>query len=103
MKAYVSGPVSGLPGNNEAAFRACAERLRALGVEPLVPHDIVPEGCDGWHEAMRHCIAFLPSCDAAVFLPGWWLSRGARVERKVAMACGLPCVEANEIERKWGL
>ena len=103
IRVYVSGPVTGRPDGNRAAFDECAARLRALGFDPLVPHEIVPPGCSDWHEAMRHCMLWLPTCDAAVFLPGWRLSRGSRVERKAAMACGLPCIEASKIERKCGL
>ena len=88
MRVYISGPVSGRENGNEEAFRECAEALRVLGYDPVVPHDIVPEGCT-WQEAMRHCLVWLPTCDAVCFLQGWRTSAGAKVERAVAKACGL--------------
>lgn len=90
MKVYISGPVTGRPRRNEPAFRRAAERIRAAGHEPLVPHDVVPDGVDDWHEAMRHCLVWLPTCDAVAMLDGWENSEGARVELMAARACGLP-------------
>lgn len=99
MRVYISGPVSGRENGNEEAFRECAEALRVLGHDPVVPHDIVPEGCT-WQEAMRHCLVWLPTCDAVCFIEGWHFSKGANLERAVAKACGLEVMDGTRIVRK---
>lgn len=96
VKVYVSGPVSGRDNGNEESFRRMASMLEGLGHTALVPHDVVPEACS-WQEAMRYCMTYLPTCDAAVFIDGWRSSHGARLERSVAMACGLECWESRDV------
>ena len=99
MKVYVSGPVTGRENGNEPAFRECAEALRKLGHEPLVPHDVVPDGST-WEEAMRHCVVWLVSCDAVCLLDGWFMSQGASLEYYVAAACGLKVLSGTRVARK---
>ena len=37
-----------------------------------------------------------PAFDGVAMLDGWEQSRGARLERQVAEACGIPCKTVNE-------
>ena len=91
MIAYISGPMTGLPDLNYAAFQAAAERLRAQGVQVISPHEITPPGAGPWSWAahMRVDLAALLTADLIVMLPGWETSRGARLEKTVAEALGL--------------
>ena len=92
MIAYLSGPMTGLPGQNYAAFQAAAERLRAQGVQVISPHEIIPPGAGPWSWAqhMRVDLAALLTCDVIVMLPGWETSRGAQLEKAVAEAIAMP-------------
>ena len=99
MKVYVAGPVTGREDGNEKAFRECADALRNLGHEPLVPHDVVPDGST-WEEAMRSCVVWLVSCDAVCLLDGWYMSRGASLEYYVATACGLKVLSGTRMVQK---
>ena len=91
MIAYISGPMTGLPGQNYAAFEAAADRLRAQGVQVISPHEITPPGAGPWSWAqhMRVDLAALLTADVIVLLPGWETSRGAQLEKTVADALGL--------------
>ena len=92
MIAYLSGPMTGLPGQNYAAFQAAAERLRSQGVQVISPHEIIPPGAGPWSWAqhMRVDLAALLTADVIVMLPGWETSRGARLEKAVAEAIAMP-------------
>ena len=92
MIAYLSGPMTGLPGQNYAAFQAAAERLRAQDVQVISPHEIIPPGAGPWTWAqhMRVDLAALLTCDVIVMLPGWETSRGAQLEKAVAEAIAMP-------------
>ena len=98
MIAYLSGPMTGLPGQNYAAFQAAAERLRSQGVQVISPHEITPPGAGPWSWAqhMRVDLAALLTADVIVLLPGWDTSRGAQLEKTVADAIGLSVVYFTE-------
>jgi Domain of unknown function (DUF4406) len=88
---YISGPMTGLPQYNRAAFMA-AERALALGgygtVNPV--HNGQPETA-AWAQHMRADIALLVGeADAIALLPGWQNSRGAQLEIHIAQALGMP-------------
>jgi nucleoside 2-deoxyribosyltransferase len=84
--------MTGLPGQNYAAFQAAAERLRAQGVQVISPHEITPPGVGPWtwEAHMRVDLAELLRADVIVLLPGWETSRGALLEKTVAEAIGMP-------------
>lgn len=44
---------------------------------------------NGWSDYMRCDISLLLGCDAIFMLRGWWRSRGARLERRIAKALGM--------------
>ena len=90
MRLYVAGPVTGFDDRNLAEFqRAAALLRRACGCETVIPHDLVPPDAE-WGEAMRATLTAMLSCDGVALLPGWMKSRGARLERDVAVAVGIP-------------
>ncbi|QLI49434.1 hypothetical protein vBPaeMUSP18_37 [Pseudomonas phage vB_PaeM_USP_18] len=96
-RLYLSGPMSGLPEFNYPAFHAEAGRLRALGyhVENPAENDAPP--CGTWQAFMRKAIAQLITCEAVALLPGWTESRGALLERQLAVTLGMPTVQSARI------
>ena len=52
------------------------------------PMKIVPKGTE-WPEAMRMCIKAMMDCDTVYMLRDWQKSRGARMERRLAMSIGM--------------
>lgn len=85
-RCYIAGPMSNLKDHNYPAFHAAAARLRAKGLHVENPAEVKadppPTTWDGW---MRLAIAQLITCDTIAMLPGWSLSRGAKIERQLAM------------------
>lgn len=87
---YVSGPVTGFADGNRPAFEEAARALRAAGCAARIPHDDVGPGAP-WVSAMKLTImAILAQADGLAMLEGWERSRGASLERQVALALGMP-------------
>lgn len=84
MRVYVSGPMTGLPGLNFAAFHEAAAKLRAAGYDVVNPAELNPDMTTPWAQCMRADIKALCDCDAVALLPGWEGSKGAHLEIHVA-------------------
>lgn len=89
---YVSGPMTGLPDFNRAAFHKATADLRARGYDVVNPAevDLGPEAT--WEDYMRIHLATITSGDVhgLAMLHGWRKSKGARLEGEAAQAFGLP-------------
>lgn len=94
MKLYVIGPVTGREDLNRKAFEDAKERLWDAGYDVLIPHDVVLPIAT--HErAMLLSVKTMLGCDGVAALTDWDESRGAKLEREVAVACGIEihCVD----------
>lgn len=88
---YIAGPMSGLPGNNLPAFFDAEEKLRAAGYNRILnPARAVCPDDSEWDVWMRSGIEMVLRSEAVALLPGSQNSRGARLERYVAEALGMP-------------
>lgn len=86
---YVSGPMSGYPDLNFAAFHQAAAQLRAAGFHVVNPAEFGEEAGKTWEAYMREDIKALMDCDAVALLPGWGRSRGAMLELNIAVQLGM--------------
>ena len=110
-RCYIAGPIAGVPDFRER-FAAAVPAVEALGYEVVNPCDIppvdhegeCPPGYDPGGDAsghtssacfMRADLRALLDCDAIYLLPGWQESRGATVERSVAVDCGMTILGAR--------
>ena len=94
-KWYLSGPMTGLPGNNLELFAAVARSMRDAGIDVVNPGEVKLAGAPTWLDFMRADLALLLGCDGIVMLPGWQRSRGARIEHDLARGLGFWVMEAN--------
>lgn len=90
MRIYISIPISG--HHVETQQRKAldiAERLRALGHEPVNPFD-TPPPTEELDEKSRYAyymgedLKRLLTCDAILMCNGWTKSRGCRIEQQIA-------------------
>lgn len=90
MKLYVAGPMSGLPDFNRPAFHEAAHRLESLGYKVASPATLAPP-CESpeWSDWMRPAIAMMLACTGVAMLPSWTSSRGATLERDLALGLGM--------------
>ena len=90
------GPVSGHEDENAAAFDDARKAIRSLGFGKVeIPHDTIPSGTE-WTMAMRQSLRRLLEADVVVFLSGTEASKGATVERRVALDL---CIPVFSLER----
>ncbi|WP_305296571.1 DUF4406 domain-containing protein [Parvibacter caecicola] len=102
MLLYIAGPVTGIEKDNLPAFEEAARRLRAAGHGAVIPHHFV-DGAD-WKTAMSQCIGCIALDWAGTpdgyyglaVLEGWEESRGAKMEKAVAEAMGIPVKTVGE-------
>lgn len=105
---YVAGPMSGYPQFNIPAFDELAEELRGRGFKVVSPAELdapeqraflldSPDGLtpyannETWADFLARDVKLIADrIDAIVVLPGWWKSRGARLEVFVGLLTGKP-------------
>lgn len=86
---FISGPMSGLPRFNYPAFHKAARILRSLGHRVENPAENKALEGAKWKDFMRMSIRQLVTCERILMLPGWEKSKGARLERHIAMELGM--------------
>lgn len=92
-KLYVAGPMAGKEDHGIPAFERAAKALRDRGFDVVSPAELtlaefgtVEEARKAtWEHHMKRDIAALVFCDGLAMLNGWQDSRGATLERKIAM------------------
>ena len=111
MKVYISGPMTGHPDYNFAAFREAAAALRARGYDVVSPHELdeaasiepnptgdgpTPEEYAGFLARDIEVMA-REGVEAVVVLPGWQESGGAKTEVTFARALKLPILRYPDL------
>lgn len=89
MRAYIAGPMTGLPEYNFPAFYAAAERWRAYGWDVINPAEAFGGVTDlPYKSYCQKDVADLQTCDAIVMLHGWDgpNARGSVWERQIAIS-----------------
>lgn len=87
-KLFISGPISGRPYKEAAIhFNSAATLAYQIGFDPVNPIQLCRPYW-AWWRCMAVCLWHLLWCDAVFMLRGWDMSRGARIEHKVAEILG---------------
>lgn len=102
MKIYISGPMAGRQVHNRNSFKAVADKLSAIGHEPISPLDIsadhrshgdkgkCPPGYSpGVACFLRNDFRVLLDCDAILMILDWENSVGAQREHSIACWSGI--------------
>ena len=94
-RVYLSGPITNT--KNYKGLFMFAEALVDFGEakQTYNPTSQIPSS-SSWEQAMHRCLSEITNYDTVVMLPGWNASRGARLERDVALACGMHIVDFGE-------
>jgi hypothetical protein len=109
---YISGPISSHANTpekraaEEAAnlqrFHAAASLMRERGlIVACNPAELIADPGTTWEDYMRCCIRVLVNdCTAVVRLPGWYNSRGARLEVFIADNLGMEVLSLESVLRE---
>lgn len=91
---YLSGPMTGLPDCNRAAFNMRAEAFKALGYSVNNPADIsVTHGTDkAYGFYFKRALRMMLECDVVYIFGDITNSRGAEMEIQVARMADMPVV-----------
>ena len=101
-RVYLSGPITNTK-NYKGLFMFAEELVGFDEPEEIYnPASQIPSS-SSWEQAMHRCLSEITNYDTVVMLPGWNTSRGARLERDVALACGMHIVDFGENKIVYGL
>lgn len=88
-RIYIAGAMTGHPDLNYPEFHKVAKQLRALGYHVENPAENPEPPCGSWVGYMRMSVKQIADCDEIHLLRGWSQSRGASIERRLAIDLGL--------------
>jgi hypothetical protein len=90
--AYVAGKITGLPKTDvQSKFSTINKQLSGQGYQVVNPL-AVNDDTQSWDEAVRNDIKIMLECDEVHMLPDWQESRGAQLERDIALRLGMQVV-----------
>ena len=97
-KVFISGPMTGLPNLNRAAFDEAEQRLRRAGFSVFNPAKL--DFDPGWSDCdiAEIDLAALKRCNYIYQLDGWEKSKGASAEWLVAKWCGIKTVNKDWLD-----
>jgi hypothetical protein len=81
--------MTGLPDLNFPAFHAAAATLRDAGWIVVNPAENDEAPGAAWSDCLRKDIRLLMDCTGVALLDGWERSKGARLERHIALELGM--------------
>lgn len=90
--AYVAGRITGLPiGEVQQKFNTISTELTDKGYLVVKPMGVTDDS-RAWDDSVRNDIKLMLECDEVHMLPDWQESRGAQLERDIAIRLGMQVV-----------
>ncbi|MDR1253343.1 MAG: DUF4406 domain-containing protein [Treponema sp.] len=117
MIIYISGPITGIRDNNHRGFEKVHSKIidafrdtkawdtlsiitpLAIAADVNARFDQINKNHyrkikPQWNDYMKACIPALCTATHVLFIKGWEKSKGAALERQIAEAIGILCVES---------
>jgi len=100
MKLYISGKIT---GDSEYKIKFREAELMLSGATYGIPNAkdyLVSNPAKitetDWKAAMKQAISMMMCCDGVALLPDWEKSKGAKIERELALALDMPVKPIGE-------
>ena len=99
-RVYISGKISNEPTERiKENDQTTSELLEAIGCTPVIPINGELSTNTNWEDYMAQNIKMLCTCDAILMLKSWRESKGAAVERCIAIQKKMPILFEDELNR----
>lgn len=96
QKIYISGKISGIEKKAAKIFAEAEIELHERGCFQVVnPFNIEHRHDKSWQSYMKTDIKALMDCDAIYMLMNWTDSKGAEIERRIAIDLGFKVIYEN--------
>lgn len=90
--AYIAGKITGLPADEvKEKFSKISDKLKGMGYEVVAPLALT-DSAQPWSQSIRSDIKTMLECDEIHMLPDWQDSRGAQLERDIAIRLDMEVV-----------
>ncbi len=105
MRIYISGPITGIDDYMNRFAQTENELVkhfkRCEVVNPAALNSSMPQGSK-WGDYMMIALQAMRTCDAILLMDDWETSRGARVEREMAIGMGMTLIEERALPELHG-
>ena len=91
-KIYISGQITGIEKEAPALFKHAEANLIEMGFEVVNPMTIEHKHDLSWANYMKTDIIALMDCNAIYMLYNWTNSKGAEIERRIAIDLGMKVI-----------
>jgi len=95
-KIYISGRITGIETEAPLLFAEACIEMRELGFDTVNPMDLEHNHDKSWNSYMRNDIKALMECDAIYMISNWVHSKGAEIERRIAMDLGMKVIYESQ-------
>lgn len=94
---YIAGSMTIDKSSDYQSCELATSYLRRRGYDVENPAESAPPDCGTWQGWMRGAITKMMRCNLVVMLPNWGASKGACIERQLAIDLGIEVTTFAEI------
>lgn len=97
-KIYISGKISGIEEEAPELFEQAENALKEKGYDTVNPVTLNHDHDKSWQSFMREDVKAMLDCDSIYMMSNWTTSKGAKIEREIAIHLGLKVIYEEPYE-----
>ena len=91
-KIYISGKITDIEKEAPALFKQAECALKEKGYDTVNPITLNHDHDKSWQNFMREDVKAMLDCDSIYMMSNWVNSKGAKIEREIAIYLGLKVI-----------